>query len=112
MTFADAVKGSGYKLATARGWLARGRRESEGEYAEFAAAVERARADHKLEAMTPAEHRQKVSEVARGGNVAALKLYWEMIRADEDADPNEDQAPADPLASLDELATRRRARTQ
>jgi predicted transcriptional regulator len=105
-TFVEAAEAAGYKRATARGWLARGRRESDGDYAEFAAAVERARAAVGVEAMTPEEHRQKVSEVARKGNVQALKLYWEMILADREP-ADETEKPKDELEALDELAARR-----
>jgi hypothetical protein len=107
--FVEAAEGAGIKKGTARGWLARGRRESEGEYADFAEAVERARAGQKIEAMTTEEHRQKVSEVARRGNVQALKLYWEMILADRKS-PDETEETSDPLTEIDELAKRRAGR--
>lgn len=108
LSVAEAAEGAGLKLATVRGWIARGRREEEGTYAEFAAAVTEALGAPKLEAMTPEEHRAKVSEVARKGNVQALKLMWEMIRADRDADEDAER-PADPLEEIDELAARRAA---
>lgn len=102
----DAAEAAGLKSATVRGWIARGRREEEGEYREFAEAVTTARSETQIEAMTPEEHRIKVSEVARRGNVQALKLYWEMILADRNPDEDEDK-DASPLAEVDELAARR-----
>lgn len=108
MSFAEAAEAAEVRLGTAQGWRARGKREAEGPYAEFTAAVERALVRETVEAMSPEEHRQKVSEVARRGNVQALKLYWEMIRADQE--PAESEAPADPLDDLDELVARRAAR--
>lgn len=108
LTFADAAAAAGIKRATAKGWLARGRREEEGAYADFAAAVERAReaAQAPRDPMTEAELRLVVSEFARAGNVQAMKLYWEFILADRKRRPT----TADPLAELDELAQRRAAR--
>jgi hypothetical protein len=109
MTFKESVEAAGIKIPTAQGWLARGKRESDGDYADFAAAVERAKASLGVEAMTAEEHRQKVSEVARRGNVQALKLYWEMILADRN--PDEDEKAKDELEEIDELAARRASAT-
>ena len=109
LSFAEAAEGAGIKLGTAQGWRARGKREDSGPYAEFTAAVEEAlHREPAPEAMTPEEHRLKVSEVARKGNVQALKLYWEMIRTEQGTEEVEPEA--DLLDELDELAERRAAR--
>lgn len=108
MSFREACDAADIKLGTAQGWRARGKRETEGAYHEFTKAVEAALHQEQVEAMTPEEHRAKVSEVARKGNVQALKLYWEMICADRDEDEAEE--PADPLEEYDELAERRAAK--
>lgn len=111
MTFAEAAEAAEIKLGTAQGWRARGKRETEGPYHEFTKAVERALHQETVEPMTPEEHRLKVAEVARKGNVQALKLYWEMIRADQEAtDDGEQEAPQNPLSEVDELAQLRTAR--
>jgi hypothetical protein len=107
LTFKEAAAAAGIKVPTAQGWLARGKRETKGDYAEFADAVERAKSGPGIEAMTPEEHRLKVSEIARRGSVQALKLYWEIIRADREGDDDEDQKPKDSLDEIDELARRR-----
>lgn len=109
MSFAEAAEAAGVRLGTAQGWRARGKREAEGPYADFTAAVEGALKRETVEAMSPEEHRQKVSEVARRGNVQALKLYWEMIRADSDSKSSERERPAEPFGEFDELAGRRGA---
>lgn len=107
MAFAEAAEAAGIKLGTAQGWRARGKREGDGPYGEFTAAVEKALHRETIEEMTEEEHRLKVSEVARGGNVQALKLYWEIILADRNLDEASEDKPADPLEGVDELAQRR-----
>lgn len=109
-TLRKAAEAADLRYPTVQGWVARGRREGSGEYADFARAVAEATDQPKLEAMTPEEHRIKVSEVARKGNVQALKLYWEMIRADLNADEDEEKQQ-DPLAGVDQLAAQRAKRT-
>ncbi len=94
---------------TLRGWLTRGRKAESGEYAAFARAVDDAKAEAaaRPEPLTEDEHRRLVAEACRKGSVAALKLAWEMICADRNADEAEETE--DPLAAIDELAERRRA---
>lgn len=106
LSIPEAAEGSGLKKPTVQGWIARGKRETDTDYSEFAGAVTEVMGAPKLEAMTPEEHRAKVSEVARKGNVQALKLYWEMILADRNPDEAEEEN-ADPLSEVDELAARR-----
>lgn len=105
----DAARDLEIRLPTVKGWITKGRKEASGPHFDFVNAMDAAREQAKAdpEPMTPEEHRLKVSEVARKGSVQALKLYWEMIRADQDADETEE--PANPLAAVDELAQRRNA---
>ncbi len=98
---------------TLRGWLTRGRKEEAGDYADFAAAVDNAKAEAaaRPEPLTEDEHRRLVAEACRKGSVSAMKLAWEMIL--DDRKPSEDeQEPVSPLAGVDELAQRRRAASQ
>jgi IS30 family transposase len=106
----DACRALGLREATVKGWLTRGRRENDGDYAAFAAAVDRARADRRSrpEPMDADELARRVSEMVRGGSVQAAKLRWEMLRAAEpDGEGVKDDD--DPLAEVDELARRRTA---
>jgi hypothetical protein len=91
-------------------WITKGHKAESGLYHDFAAAVEAARAEAKArpEPMDEAELLHVVSEAARKGSTAAMKLRWEMICAyREPAEAEEPQA--DPLAAVDELAARRAA---
>ena len=82
VSFADAVQAAGLKLPTAKTWLARGRRESEGKYHEFAVAIEQARerAAERPDPMTEEEFCTHVESAIRGGSVQAMKL-WSAIYA-------------------------------
>ena len=106
----DACRALELRLATVKAWLTRGRREGTGEYAEFAAAVEEAReaAKSRPEPMDEDELAVVVSEMTRKGSVQAAKLRWEMLLRASGED--EEAGEADPLAEVDELARRRRAR--
>lgn len=101
----DACASVGISQKTVKGWLTRGRQEDDGPYAVFAAAVDDVRGHAELpSAMDADELAQVVSEAARRGNTQAMKLRWEMLRAEAP----EDEAPAaDPFAEFDELAARR-----
>jgi IS30 family transposase len=107
----DACREVGINEKTVKGWLTRGRKEGDGDYAEFAVAVDASRQEA-AEAEAPMngdELRLVVSRAAKNGSVQAQKLYWEMLRAGED--PGEEEE-ADPLAELDELAERRVAQAR
>lgn len=108
VSYADAARAAGVKVNTAKTWLARGRRETEGAYAEFAAAVEAARtaAAARPEPMDEDELAIVVSEQARAGSVPAMKLRWEQLRA---APREEPPALTEAQKVMDELAARRRA---
>lgn len=109
LTLEDAARAAGVGTQTVKTWLRRGRKEESGEFAEFARAVTESRDKALPEPLTEDEHRRLVSAIARKGSVQALKLYWEIILADRDANETEDEQPADPLAGVDELAERRAA---
>lgn len=84
----DACRALELRERTVKGWLTRGRRESSGDYADFATAVDEARqaARDRPEPMTADELQRVVSETARKGSVQAQKLYWEMLRAGHEGD--------------------------
>ena len=96
---ADAARETGVREKTAKGWLARGRQETSGEYRDFTDAVEAARLerDQAEQPMDPDELKLVVSRAAKKGSVRAMKLRWEMIRAEQQ--PGSE--PADPFAALD-----------
>jgi hypothetical protein len=113
---ADAARKCGVGVRTVERWLEHGRREPAGRYGPFAQAVDARRAARTLPAhdvlaaMDEDELALVVSETARAGNVAAMKLRFEMLRA---APREASEAPAlseadAVLAEMDELAARRR----
>ena len=57
LTLVDACETTGLAVDTVKGWLKRGRRESETEYAVFVEAVDRAREDAAAAEMSVAEFR-------------------------------------------------------
>ena len=99
LTIADAARVTGIGEKTAKRWLARGRRETDGAYRDFADAVDRAREarDQAEPPLDPAELKAVVSRAAKKGSVQAMKLYWQMIRVEQQ--PGSE--PADPFAELD-----------
>lgn len=110
LTQADIARELDIRLPTLKKWIARGRREDAGEYADFSRAYEAAREEAKArpEPMDEAELLIVVSEAARRGSVQAMKLRWEMICADRD-DAEAEEPTEDPLAEVYELAEARRA---
>lgn len=81
----DACRAADLRLTTVKGWITRGRRETDGPYAEFVAAIEQARqeAHDRPGPMTRDELRLEVSRAARNGSVQAMKLMDEILRGDE-----------------------------
>ena len=104
VSLADAARATGIREATVKSWLTKGRRDSSGEYVEFAAAIEEAResARSRPDPMDADELARVVSEMARKGSVTAAKLRWEMLR---DTASDDDKAPVD---EFDQLKERRR----
>jgi transposase len=111
LSYVDAARAAGVKPNTAKSWLARGRRESEGPYREFVAAVEQARerAQSRPEPMDEDELAVVVSEAARAGSVAAMKLRWEQLRVPRDGSEAPARTDAQAvIAEIDEVAAKRR----
>jgi transposase len=108
LSLRDAARAADLSQQTVKGWLARGRKESEGEYHDFARAVEEARssAAARPAPMDAAELAQVVSKMARAGSVQAAKLRWEMLREQVSLGSESNG----PLAEVDELARRRERR--
>jgi hypothetical protein len=98
----EACRQLGIPEPTVKGWLARGRKESGTTYAEFARAVEDARATVAQAELTWPEFMGCLAVSVRKGSVQAMKLWWEIHRAREADEPE-----YDPLEEFDELATRR-----
>lgn len=110
VSISDAARETGINVKTVKNWLSKGRAEGEGPYADFAESVDRARGEVEQRELpgTEEELRRVVWRAAKGGSVAAQKLYWEMLRASDDDHENE----ADPFDELDgdELAEARAKR--
>lgn len=113
LSLAEACASSDLREPTVKGWLARGRKEAEGAYADFARAVDEARSARKmpsqdeLDELTEAEARLLLTRLARKGNVQAIKLFLDRFLV-----PAAAEAPAGEaavlLAEMDELAAKRR----
>lgn len=112
-TIGDAAKAVKPPLATKtlRSWLARGRRESDTDYARFVLDVEKARQSYRErpDPMDAEELKLRVSESARAGNTQAMRLMHDILETERKRAAEKDE-PADPLASFDELAAKRAAR--
>lgn len=105
----DAACAVGVGERTVKRWLARGRVEPDGPYAAFAAEVDDARGQARMPGVLPLDAQELavvVSEAARRGNTLAMRLRWDMLRA-ECAAAVVPAAPVDPLTFLDDLAARR-----
>lgn len=103
----DAASAAGVGERTVKRWLTDGRRDPAGAFGEFAAAVEDAR-ERAVEPGPPLDAHELavlVSEQARAGNTAAMRLRWQMLRAEREA--AEPEAPADPFAAFDRIGESR-----
>lgn len=112
LSLKDVCREVGLREKTVKHWLTRGRKEDEGDYAEFAAAVDASRQDAAdFEApMDEAELKLAVSRAAKKGSVAAQKLLWEMLRAATDDPADQDADPFADLDAEDEVAKKREAK--
>jgi transposase-like protein len=107
VSIADAAREHGVSPGTVKGWLRRGRDDPGSRYGPFARTVDEAMTERSLppECDLPADEaelRLLASRAARNGNVQAMRLLFEMLRA-----ASEPAGENDPLAELDELARRR-----
>ena len=101
LSLADACVQAGVPLNTVKHWLRLGRKESSGPRAEFADAIDAARAP-KLPTgpLSEQELAEVISAAARKGSVQAMRLRWEQLKREK--------APAaDALGVVDEIAARR-----
>ncbi|KKL60475.1 hypothetical protein LCGC14_2204980, partial [marine sediment metagenome] len=69
VSYADAAREAGVSPSTLRAWLRRGRRDSDGPYAEFAAAVEREKQAAAEEPLSEAELVRILERQARHGSI-------------------------------------------
>lgn len=113
LTLADASREVEVAEKTVKNWITRGRKEEEGEYADFAAAVDKARQEHaeREQPLTEEELMLVASRAAKKGSVAAMKLVYEMLRASKGDGGGESEGEFDDLEPDDELARRREAKT-
>ncbi len=90
-SYVDAARAAGVKPATAKTWLARGRREDTGDYHDFATGIEQAREQASSgQPGDAAELKRRVWAMVEAGSVEAAKLYHRMLNtgeADGEADP-------------------------
>ena len=98
-TLPDACQRAGVRVKTAEGWLARGRRETEGRYATFAADVDQARHAAAQATLTREEFEKHLAKAVRGGSFQALKLWWEIHGKQRPPSGDEDE-PDDPFDAL------------
>lgn len=77
-SFAGACREVGLRQKTAEGWLTRGRREDEGPYAEFAAAVDEAREVVERASLSREDFEWHLAKAVRAGSVQAMKLWAEL----------------------------------
>lgn len=99
LSIPEVAKSIGVSEPTLKGWITRGRKETEGPYREFNAQVGEARESAKM-AEAPVdldELRLIVSRAARRGSVTAMKLAHDMLRDGDEPPP----PPADPLGEFD-----------
>jgi hypothetical protein len=101
-SLAGACRDIGVRLKTAEGWLTRGRREPDGDYADFADAVEAARAEHDRAVLSPDEFDKHLAKAVRAGSVQAMKL-WADLNLKKGGDPPAAE-PADPFDDLEGAA--------
>jgi transposase-like protein len=97
-TFTAACESIGLSTATARTWMARGRKEHDTEYAIFAHAIDEAREAAATADMTDAEFLSHLSAAVRRGSVSAMRTWWAIRKDLKDEEPR-----PDPFGELDEL---------
>lgn len=105
----DAACAAGVGERTVKRWLTDGRRDPAGRYGAFAAAVAGARA-RAVEPGPPLDAHELavlVSEQARKGNTAAMRLRWQMLQAEREAAAPEAPAEPDVFAEFDRLGESR-----
>lgn len=106
----DAARAQAVSDRTVKGWLRRGRDDPGSRYGPFAAEADARRRARELPPndALPADRGELLmvaSRAARKGNVQAMRLVWEMLRAGQEGEGVEDGD--DQLAEVDELARRR-----
>ena len=85
VSYRDAAAAAAVKPENARARLTRGRGQGTGDYAEFAAAVEKARASRDSQPpMSADEFREHLEAAVRGGSVQAMKLWSDLHATDSE----------------------------
>lgn len=116
VSVADAARAHEVGERTIESWLAKGRRDPDGRYGDFARQVDAAREERRLptgdapDELTEEEIRQLLTVRARAGSIPAIKLFLEkFVRVEEPLQARESEA-ASILAAMDEVAARRAQR--
>lgn len=98
-TLESAGRELGIRLKTIQGWLTRGRRERDGDYTDFAQAIEEARLARQRAGMDEDEFDRHLAKAVRAGSVQAMRLWADLhIKGKVKDDAAE---PADPFEELE-----------
>lgn len=102
----DAVRAVGVREATVKGWISRGRRDTDGEYAKFVSELDEAREAARVRPgpLSREEFELRLAEAVRGGSLQAMKLWAELHAKGGEGTPEE------PVDEFDELKARRASR--
>lgn len=100
LTLVEACGRAGVPVKTVKGWLTRGRAESETAYATFAQAVDEARDVAARADMALPEFRGHLNKAVRAGSIAAMRLWLDVFDRQDGREPD----------AVDELLRRRAER--
>lgn len=100
---ADASRHVGVAERTVKGWLTRGRREPDSKYGPFAQEADEVRENRPaLDTGSEEDLRAACWQAVVNGSIPAMRLYWEMICADQD--PETPETPEDFFAQVEQFA--------
>ena len=109
---AEVCRDLDVRLKTAEGWLTRGRREEQGDYADFAEKVEAAREEARRANLDEDDVIKLLEKAARKGSVTAMTKLLDRFERKRKEQGQQEELPLDPFQALggDELAAKRRVR--
>jgi hypothetical protein len=107
LSLPDAARAVGVNATTVKTWITRGNKETEGDYHDFAVAVDGARqsAKDRPPPLTEEEFQRRLDQAVVAGSVSAMKLWDDRARRTE---PAKDE-PTSKIASLAEARRRKGA---
>ena len=110
LTLEDAAARAGVPANTVRGWARQGRKQPDGRFGSFAAALDASRDDARdATPMDWAEFEDHLATAVRSGSTTAMKLFA-ALHADERPGATTGSTGSDVLDDLDELAQARQKR--